>query len=245
MKKIFALALMVAAGVMAASAQYFSTKEYQNFHYTAGDKSFETTVVNVDKAENGDIDVFMEMFLQAPEFESMGGKITLPAYGHYNAETGASTYTLMSEGYMKSMIIAGIMQQLASAGYAGDEAKLQEVKSQIDSALVVKGQIDIVINPNANVGDKIPDSSMTFGIGPMTNSMNLWNGKFLGFETITVPAGTFECVKIEYVIRTKTSAGIEKKHTTDWYAKGIGPVRSVAINEETGEESVDELQSID
>lgn len=245
MKKLLILAIMTAVGVISASAQYFCTKEYQNLHYTSDQGSSEMTVVNVDKAENGDIDAFIEVFLQSSEFEALGGKMTLPSYGHYNAETDVSTYTLISEGYMKSMLISGVMQQLASAGYGADAAKLQEVKSQIDSAMVVKGQIDIVIDPKAKVGDKIPDSSLTFTFGPMTNSINLWNGKFLGFETVTVPAGTFECVKLEYVTRTKTSAGIEKKRSTDWYAKGIGLVRSVSNNEATGEDSVSELQSID
>ena len=229
---------------ISATAQYFATKEYQNLHYTSAQGSSEMTVVNVDKTENGDINAFIEIFMQSPELEALGGKITVPSYGHYNAESEISTFTLMSEGYMKTMIISGIMQQLASAGY-GDAAKLQEVKSQIDSALVVKGQIDIVIDPKAKVGDKIPDSSMTINIGPMTNSVNLWNGKFLGFESITVPAGTFECVKLEYVIRSKTSAGVEKKHSTNWFSKNIGLVRSVDINEATGEENISELQSID
>ncbi len=146
---------------------------------------------------------------------------------------------------MRSFLLAGLMQQLAAAGYLGDAAKVQEVRAQLDSALVVKGKLDLVIDPNAEVGAKIPDASLSFSIGPASNSVNVWNGKFLGFETITVPAGTFECVKIEYVERTKTSSGIEKKHITDWFAKDIGFVKSISINEATGEKITSELQSID
>ena len=245
MKKIFVLALMVAVGVMAVSAQYFSTKEYQNFHYTCDDTNSEITVIDVDKAENGDIDVLMEVFSHAPSYEIFGGKLVEPIYAHYNAETGITTYTMFSEESMKSMILSSVLEQFASAGYTGNDVKLQEIKSQLDSAIVVKGKIDIVIDPNAKVGDKIPDSSLTCSIGPETTSINLWNGRFLGFETVTVPAGTFECVKLEYVIRTKTSAGIEKKRSTDWFCLGIGEVKNVTVNETTGKESVDELQSID
>lgn len=43
----------------------------------------------------------------------------------------------------------------------------------------------------------------------------------VGFETIRVPAGTFECVKLHFDERR----GNEKIEEYAWYAKGVGQVR--------------------
>ena len=61
----------------------------------------------------------------------------------------------------------------------------------------------------------------------MTMSMNFWEGKNLGTESVTTEAGTFDCVKISYVQRTSSPGGNEKRNVTEWYAKGIGLVRSI------------------
>lgn len=46
------------------------------------------------------------------------------------------------------------------------------------------------------------------------------SGRVVGSETVTVPAGTFRCLKVQTVI-----VGL---HCTEWYARGVGLVRMKA-----------------
>ena len=247
MKKLLANVILMAVGFISASAQYLPTKDYQNLHYaTTGVREADITVVNVDRADNGDINVIFECFAKGPELEMIGGQFSYPMYGSYDAETDISRFTIVTGEYMKRFILSLVKQQmLGSLESEDDIAKLPEVMARLEEAVVVNGQLDVTIDPKAKQGDKMPDSNMSLELGQISYVMNIWNGKYLGMETVTVPAGTFDCIKVEYILRTKNNGVIEKKHAIDWYAKGVGPVKSISVSDSTGEENVEELQSID
>ena len=64
-------------------------------------------------------------------------------------------------------------------------------------------------------------------------------GKYVGTETVTVPAGTYQnCMKFEMTIQSGYSyAGEEQSETntsTFWFAKNVGPVKIVDTNRENG-----------
>jgi len=87
-------------------------------------------------------------------------------------------------------------------------------------------------------GDKIPDSnvSMTLSmlVGKVTADVSVTGQKCTAVETVTVPAGTFECHKIER--KSVTVADMVGKITMVdnskvWYARGIGVVKSQSYDE--------------
>jgi hypothetical protein len=85
-----------------------------------------------------------------------------------------------------------------------------------------------------NVGDALKDGhfSMDFkmqtGIGASV-TVEVTDRKVTGKETVTTPAGTWECFKISYnsKIIMKIGVGIPiKAKVTEWYAPGFGVVKS-------------------
>jgi hypothetical protein len=97
----------------------------------------------------------------------------------------------------------------------------------------------MVMPSNLAPGDKIKDSnvSMTLTmavIGEVTADVATTGQKCTGVETITAPAGTFECHKVER--KSVTVANMLGKVTlvnnsTTWYARGIGVVKSLTYDE--------------
>jgi hypothetical protein len=93
--------------------------------------------------------------------------------------------------------------------------------------------LDIPSNPIA--GQKLKDGTLNIALssegGPafMNTTITITNRKVEGIETITTPAGTFECVKISYDVETKMLFTIHT-HAVEWYAKNTGMVRSENYN---------------
>lgn len=79
--------------------------------------------------------------------------------------------------------------------------------------------------PDASVAVKIQNA----GIAVMTLTISISDRKVEKFETITTPAGTFECAKITYVTESKMGSAIPINVSysgAEWLAKGTGMVRS-------------------
>jgi len=100
-------------------------------------------------------------------------------------------------------------------------------------------------------GDKIPDSnvSMTLSmlVGKVTADVSITGQKCTAIETVTVPAGTFECHKVER--KSVTVADMVGKITMVdnskvWYARGIGVVKSQSYDENGKLKASSELQEI-
>jgi hypothetical protein len=94
---------------------------------------------------------------------------------------------------------------------------------------------NIEIPGNMKVGDVLPEATMDMKV--TTSGMTISEMKFItrnrkveAKESITTPAGTFECFKITYENFTETRAmGIPVRVTmkgVEYYAPGIGNVRS-------------------
>ncbi len=60
----------------------------------------------------------------------------------------------------------------------------------------------------------------------MNMNVIIENRKVEAKETITTPAGTFECYKISSEISSKVAFVNQKFKSVDWFAKGVGMVRT-------------------
>jgi hypothetical protein len=63
------------------------------------------------------------------------------------------------------------------------------------------------------------------GMNVMSITIVVTNRKVEAIETVTTPAGTYECYKITYDLATKMMINVKTK-AAEWYAKGVGLVKS-------------------
>lgn len=100
-----------------------------------------------------------------------------------------------------------------------------EIPSEID----IKGNnMEIPLNPQP--GDILPDANVEMalkvGFISMKISAELTNRKVEAIEDITVKGGTFKCYKFSSDINSSAMGIKVKGKSTEWYAKGIGIVKS-------------------
>jgi len=129
---------------------------------------------------------------------------------------GTATFTLKCED--------GIFY-LDMKNYLGSDAmeSFEDMEVSIDGG-------NLQIPQNLKAGDMLEGGQMNIGISSegmtvMNMNVNISNRKVEAVETITTPAGSYECYKITYDIDTKMIFNIKAKGC-EWYAKDIGVVRS-------------------
>ena len=93
---------------------------------------------------------------------------------------------------------------------------------------------NIVIPNNLNVGQTLPDAelliTMSMASVNMQMTVNMINRKVTGNETITTPAGTFDCIILSS--ETEVKMGMTQKvNSKQWLAEGVGPVKSEEYDE--------------
>lgn len=92
---------------------------------------------------------------------------------------------------------------------------------------------DVYYPNNLKEGDELDDAEMFISVDMSGITMNvdfeMTNRKVVGEETITVPAGEFDCVVITY--DSKIKLGLERKSSgKQWLAKGVGMVQQEEYN---------------
>ena len=87
---------------------------------------------------------------------------------------------------------------------------------------------NIVLPNNLAVGDALPDAEMLMKIDMSGITMNMTvamtDRKVISQESLTTPAGTFDCYVIEYASKVKMGMAKTGK-AKQWIAKGVGLVK--------------------
>lgn len=102
-----------------------------------------------------------------------------------------------------------------------------------------------IFPPELTPGETLPDGETeievsTNGVKFMTIRMNQSNRRVVGKKKITTKAGTFDCVEINYDFEVKML--IRKTFTVkEWFAKGVGLVKSETYDKKDKLESSSEL----
>ena len=115
-----------------------------------------------------------------------------------------------------------------------------DMRNMLDPALVESmgqdGSMDAEIEGTAlafpeklEVGTEMEDANITFTMGPMKGSMDIYDRKVTAKETITTSAGSFECYKIEYATKFKMLIGMQIK-AVQWIAPKVGLIKSESYN---------------
>lgn len=107
-----------------------------------------------------------------------------------------------------------------------DPAAMGDMK---DMQMEVSG-VDMEIPSTMAMGQTLPDANVNIsfamnGMVIMKMYVKITNRKVVSQESVTVPAGTFDCLKITYDIETKAMAKISAS-AAQWMAKGPGLIKS-------------------
>jgi hypothetical protein len=105
----------------------------------------------------------------------------------------------------------------------------ESMKNYKEGDVEIKGD-DLDMPSNLAVGQTLKDGTLTISMKNqamqmMNMTMSLKNRKVEAIETITTPAGTFECYKITYDVETKMMFNMKSKGV-QWIAKDVGMVKS-------------------
>jgi len=89
----------------------------------------------------------------------------------------------------------------------------------------------LIIPSGVEAGDVLPDASLTVSVastGPIAMGMTVevTERKIEAVESITTPAGTFECIKISQTTSSKVMGIKIIGKSIEWYSIGVGIVRS-------------------
>ncbi len=89
---------------------------------------------------------------------------------------------------------------------------------------------DLIYPSNLIGGQELPDASIKISAASgsvtlMNLVVNITNRKVVGTESVTVPAGTFECFKITYDVETKMMFKVNAS-VAEYISKGVGNVKT-------------------
>ena len=244
MKKYLLTVVALVMACMASTAQYFSTTVGQVLSYNSTkdgkiEKTAKSTVLSVETNSDGVITMQEEDAVSDAANPLM--EVKMHRTYTYNPTTGVTNVVIMTAEDMKAVMIDGIRHAAQEAGQYMSESDLTEIAN----AITAKGALGYDIDPKMAPDTKLPKSNFRLNAGMVSVTGNLWDVKMLGTETVTVPAGTYEdCVKISYTMVMNSPEGNSKHIDVDWYAKGVGLVKSAEYDKKGNITSVDELISI-
>ena len=89
-----------------------------------------------------------------------------------------------------------------------------------------KGDNSFTLLNEAQAGTAIPDRHYQLIQNMLKNEITISGASYMGREQVSTTAGKFDCVKISYLKRTKIVLKSTNVRVTEWYAKGIGLVKS-------------------
>lgn len=245
--KRLALTLVCFAIVGAVKAQFCATHEGTSLCYEIDNKVVnrifkDTLYINKVYSENGNliikegspkVDTQTSSFIQIdPDNRTYYyGKDSITRVSMMNAEEGKN---LIDEIYNQSYKKAGPQRKVEV------QANFERVKKNFKC----KGDAYIALPPNAAAGDKLPKTEYVQKIKMIKSGTSIDKGIVEGRETLTTPAGTFECIKVSYRVKIKMFLFSETTYVTEWYAENIGLVKSIEMDKNKKTRSIKTLVSI-
>ncbi len=200
------LGFLVISGINAQNdcSKYYSLKEGTKYQITSYDKKDKPTGVieYAVKASTGD-----EATMSYEMFDDKGELVITSEYGMTCTSDGISID-------FKSLVAPGVMEQYK------------------DMEVDITGT-NLLLPNNLSAGQSLPDADMLMivKIDPISMKLNarIINRKVEGQETITTPAGTFDCFIITFDHESKMGIKISGS-AKQWLAEGVGMVSQVDYN---------------
>ncbi|TDQ33420.1 TapB family protein [Zeaxanthinibacter enoshimensis] len=110
----------------------------------------------------------------------------------------------------------------------------QQMMEQFKEMEVELSGTDIELPNNLSVGQSLDDAdlNMKMNMGAMNMNMNVQtiNRKVEKKETVTTPAGTFDCFVIYSETKTKMMMANQTFPSRTWFAEGVGMIKQESYN---------------
>ena len=200
-------------------AQYFCTTEGTELHYVNYDEagqsvSNETAVVGYAGRNGENVSA------------SYINKIVT------NKQKGNTSYTRFDWNYDGNQSVC--VEDLMFGPYIdsdSDPAKYDTAaRTAMQEELKFKGNNALVLKRQAKAGESIPDRSYSLIANMLKNEITISGATYMGEERISTTAGKFDCLKISYLKRTKVLLKSTTHRINEWYAEGIGLVKSESFD---------------
>ena len=216
-KMLLAIVALLACHTM--QAQYFCTTQGTELHYVNYDEAGQSlsnetvTVYNVVKNASGESAQYLAKIVT-------------------NKTKNNTSYTLYNWNYDGN--VTTCQEDLMYGPYIksdSDPAKYDsKARQAMAEELKLKGDNSYTIKKHASAGESIPDRTYSLISNMLKNEINISGAAYMGEEKVSTTAGKFDCIKISYLKRTKIVLKTETVRVTEWYAEGIGLVKSESYN---------------
>lgn len=185
-------------------SKYYPLKEGTKFQITNYDKNDKPVAVidYVVKESNGDSAlIYYEMF------DDKGELVLSSEYGMSCENDGISID-------FNSLAAPGMMEQF------------QDMEIDLSGT-------NLFLPNNLSVGQTLPDADllMLVSMAPMNMKMTvkIYDRKVVGQETVTTPAGTFDCMILSQSTESKMGVKVSGS-SQEWYAPDVGMVKQESYN---------------
>lgn len=216
-KMLLAIVALLACHTM--QAQYFCTTQGTELHYVNYDEAGQSlsnetvTVYNVVKNASGESAQYLAKIVT-------------------NKTKNNTSYTLYNWNYDGN--VTTCQEDLMYGPYIKSDSDPAKYDSKARQAMVeelkLKGDNSFTIKKHASAGESIPDRTYSLISNMLKNEINISGAAYMGEEKVSTTAGKFDCIKISYLKRTKIVLKTETVRVTEWYAEGIGLVKSESYN---------------
>ena len=216
-KMLLAIVALLACHTM--QAQYFCTTQGTELHYVNYDEAGQSlsnetvTVYNVVKNASGESAQYLAKIVT-------------------NKTKNNTSYTLYNWNYDGN--VTTCQEDLMYGPYIksdSDPAKYDsKARQAMAEELKLEGDNSFTIKKHASAGESIPDRTYSLISNMLKNEINISGAAYMGEEKVSTTAGKFDCIKISYLKRTKIVLKTETVRVTEWYAEGIGLVKSESYN---------------
>lgn len=216
-KMLLAIVALLACHTM--QAQYFCTTQGTELHYVNYDEAGQSlsnetvTVYNVVKNASGESAQYLAKIVT-------------------NKTKNNTSYTLYNWNYDGN--VTTCQEDLMYGPYIKSDSDPAKYDSRARQAMAeelkLKGDNSFTIKKHASAGESIPDRTYSLISNMLKNEINISGAAYMGEEKVSTTAGKFDCIKISYLKRTKIVLKTETVRVTEWYAEGIGLVKSESYN---------------
>ena len=216
-KMLLAIVALLACHTM--QAQYFCTTQGTELHYVNYDEAGQSlsnetvTVYNVVKNASGESAQYLAKIVT-------------------NKTKNNTSYTLYNWNYDGN--VTTCQEDLMYGPYIKSDSDPTKYDSKARQAMAeelkLKGDNSFTIKKHASAGESIPDRTYSLISNMLKNEINISGAAYMGEEKVSTTAGKFDCIKISYLKRTKIVLKTETVRVTEWYAEGIGLVKSESYN---------------
>lgn len=216
-KLMFLVALLLACHT--AHAQYFCTTQGTELHYVNYDEVGQSTsdeTITVKNVERNGASVQASYYDKIVTTKAKNNTSYTLYNWTYDGATTVCTEDLMYGPYIASDSDPEKYNEAARLGLLEDRK--------------FKGDNSFSIKDAAKAGEAIPDRSYQLIQNMLKNEITISGAAYMGTEQVSTTAGKFDCIKISYLKRTKIVLKSTTLRVTEWYAKGVGLVKSEAYD---------------